>query len=133
MADYHNLVESGRRKFRVEGRSNDRSAARNRGHGWKPGGLAVGYHLKQRGLPFVILDENDRIGDAWRKRWDSLRLFTPGRYDGLPGMPFPGSPWAYPTKDETADYLEAYARTFKLPVRTGVKSRELSKSRIDST
>ena len=75
---------------------------------------AVGYYLTRRGLPFVILDEHDRIGDAWRKRWDSLRLFTSGHYDGLPGMPFPGSPSAYPTKDETADYLEAYAREFEL-------------------
>jgi putative flavoprotein involved in K+ transport len=91
-------------------------------------GLAVGYYLKQHGLPFVILDEKDRIGDAWRKRWDSLRLFTPGRYDGLPGMPFPGSPWAYPTKDQTADYLEAYARAFELPVRTGVKVDRLAKT-----
>jgi putative flavoprotein involved in K+ transport len=81
----------------------------------------------QRRLPFVILDDNDRIGDALRKRWDSLRLFTPGRYDGLPGMPFPGSPFSYPTKDETADYLEAYARKFELPVRTGIKVDRLSK------
>jgi len=90
-------------------------------------GLAVGYHLRQRGLPFVILDANDRIGEAWRRRWDSLRLFTPGRYDGLPGMRFPGSPSSYPTKDETADYLESYAREFELPVRTGVRVDRLSK------
>src|SRR5687768_11927739 len=96
--------------------------------GGSQAGLAVGYYLKKEGLPFVILDENDRIGDAWRKRWDSLRLFTPGRYDGLPGMPFPASPWAYPTKDETADYLEAYARRFELPVRTGIKVERLSKA-----
>ena len=96
--------------------------------GGSQAGLAVGYYLKQHGLPFVILDENDRIGDAWRKRWDSLRLFTPGRYDGLPGMPFPGSPSSYPTKDETADYLEAYAREFELPFRTGVKVDRLSKA-----
>ena len=96
--------------------------------GGSQSGLAVGYYLKQRGVPFVILDENDRIGDAWRKRWDSLRLFTPGRYDGLPGMPFPGSPSSYPTKDETADYLEAYAREFALPFRTGVKVDRLSKA-----
>jgi putative flavoprotein involved in K+ transport len=96
--------------------------------GGSQAGLAVGYYLKQRQLPFVILDENYRIGDAWRKRWDSLRLFTPGRYDGLPGMAFPGSPWAYPTKDETADYLEAYARAFELPVRTGVKVERLAKT-----
>ena len=95
--------------------------------GGSQAGLAVGYHLMQRRLPFVILDDNDRIGDAWRKRWDSLRLFTPGRYDGLPGMPFPGSPFSYPTKDEAADYLEAYARKFELPVRTGVKVDKLSK------
>ena len=95
--------------------------------GGSQAGLAVGYHLKQRRLPFVILDENDRIGDAWRKRWDSLRLFTPGRYNGLPGMGFPGSPSSYPTKDEIADYLEAYARGFALPVRTGVRVGRLSK------
>jgi putative flavoprotein involved in K+ transport len=96
--------------------------------GGSQAGLAVGYYLKRHGLPFVILDENDRIGDAWRKRWDSLRLFTPGRYDGLPGMPFPGSPASYPTKDEAADYLEAYAREFELPFRTGVRVDRLSKA-----
>ena len=90
-------------------------------------GLAVGYHLSRRRLPFVILEDNHRIGDAWRKRWDSLRLFTPARYSGLPGMPFPGSPSVYPTKDETADYLEAYARTLDLPVRTGIKVERLAR------
>ena len=82
-------------------------------------GLAMGYHLARRGLPFVILDANDRIGDAWRTRWDSLRLFTPAWLDALPGMPFPAPPHTFPTKDEMADYLEAYARRFDLPVRTG--------------
>ena len=53
-------------------------------------GLAVGYHLAQQGLPFQILDANPQIGDAWRNRWDSLRLFNPARYAGLPGLPFPG-------------------------------------------
>ena len=96
--------------------------------GGSQSGLAIGYYLKRRGLPFVILDEHDRIGDAWRKRWDSLRLFTPGRYDGLPGMPFPGSPSSYPTKDETADYLETYARAFELPFRTGVTVDRVSKA-----
>jgi putative flavoprotein involved in K+ transport len=96
--------------------------------GGSQAGLAVGYFLKQRDLPFVILDENDRIGNAWRKRWDSLRLFTPGRYNGLPGMPFPRSAWAYPTKDEAANYLEEYARAFELPVRTGVKVDRLAKT-----
>jgi putative flavoprotein involved in K+ transport len=90
-------------------------------------GLATGYHLARRGLPFVILEGNDRIGDSWRKRWDSLRLFTPARYDSLPGMPFPGPGGRYPTKDETADYLEAYAARFDLPVRTGVTVDRLAK------
>ena len=96
--------------------------------GGSQAGLAVGYCLKQHGLPFVILDDIARVGDAWRKRWDSLRLFTPGRYDGLPGMPFSGSPSSYPTKDETADYLEAYAREFELPFRAGVKVDRVSKA-----
>ena len=90
-------------------------------------GLAVGYHLARLGLPFVILDANQRIGDSWRKRWDSLRLFTPARYDGLPGMPFPESPHSFPTKEEVADYLEAYAARFDLPVRTGVRVDRLRK------
>jgi putative flavoprotein involved in K+ transport len=96
--------------------------------GGSQAGLAVGYHLRQQGLPFVILDDNERIGDAWRKRWDSLHLFTPGRYNNLPGMPFSGPPSSYPSKDEIADYLEAYTRAFDLPVRTGVKVDRLSKA-----
>ena len=90
-------------------------------------GLSVGYHLARRGLPFVILDANERIGDAWRKRWDSLRVFTPARYNGLAGVPFPAPPHSFPTKDEVADYLEAYAARFELPVRTGVMVDGLSK------
>jgi putative flavoprotein involved in K+ transport len=92
-------------------------------------GLAVGYHLARRGRPFVILDANRQVGDAWRGRWDSLRLFTPARYSGLPGMPFPAPAWSYPTKDQVADYLEAYAARFELPVRTGVRVHRLSRDR----
>lgn len=91
-------------------------------------GLAVGFHLARRELPFVILDANERIGDAWRRRWDSLRVFTPARYDGLPGMPFPGPAHSFPTKDEIAGYLEAYAARFKLPVRTGVRVDRVSRA-----
>jgi putative flavoprotein involved in K+ transport len=83
-------------------------------------GLAAGYHLKRRKRPFLILDANERIGDSWRGRWDSLRLFTPAKYDGLPGMRFPARGWSFPTKDEMGDYLERYAERFELPVRTGV-------------
>lgn len=84
-------------------------------------GLSVGYHLAKLGRPFVILDANERVGDSWRKRWDSLRLFTPARFDGLNGLPFPGSPNEFPTKDQMGDYLEAYAKHFRLPVRSGMR------------
>jgi putative flavoprotein involved in K+ transport len=90
-------------------------------------GLSVGYHLKKRGRPFVILDTNERIGDSWRKRWDSLRLFTPARYSGLAGWRFPAPAVSFPTKDEMADYLEAYAARFDLLVRTGVKVDTVSR------
>jgi putative flavoprotein involved in K+ transport len=82
-------------------------------------GLATEYHLAKRGLEFVILDAGERIGEAWRRRWDSLRLFTSAERDGLPGMPFPAEPGHYPTKEEMADYLEAYAEQLDLPVRLG--------------
>jgi putative flavoprotein involved in K+ transport len=91
-------------------------------------GLATGYHLARRGRQFVILDANQRIGDPWRTRWDSLRLFTPARYNGLPGWPFPAPAWSYPTKDQVADYLEAYAARFELPVRIGVRVDRLSRA-----
>ncbi|MEX0789731.1 MAG: FAD-dependent oxidoreductase, partial [Actinomycetota bacterium] len=91
-------------------------------------GLAVGYHLAQRGLPFLIVDANQRVGDAWRNRWDSLKLFTPARFDGLPGMPYPGPRWGFPTKDEFAGYLERYAKEFDLPVRTGVRVDSLARN-----
>ncbi len=90
-------------------------------------GLATGYHLARRGRTFAILDAHQRIGDAWRHRWDSLRLFTPSRYNGLPGMRFPGPGWSFPTKDEMADYLQAYAERFALPVHSGVRVDAVSR------
>jgi putative flavoprotein involved in K+ transport len=83
-------------------------------------GLATGYHLAKQDRPFVILDANERIGDAWRNRWDSLRLISPARYSGLPGWPLPAPPHSFPAKDEVADYLEAYAAKFDLPVRARI-------------
>ena len=90
-------------------------------------GLSVGYHLARRGIGFVILEAKARVGDSWRERWDSLRLFTTGRLDSLDGMPIPGPGHRFPTKDEMADYLEAYAARFELPVRTGVRVTRLSR------
>jgi putative flavoprotein involved in K+ transport len=81
-------------------------------------GLSVAYHLKKQGRSFVILDAGEQIGDSWRQRWDSLRLYSPAFRDGLPGMPFPAAKAAYPTKDEMGDYLREYARRFELPVRS---------------
>ncbi len=82
-------------------------------------GLATGYHLQQRGRDCLIVDRHDRVGDNWRCHWDSLRLYTPAKYDGLPGLPFPADPWHFPGKDEVADFLELYALHHDLPVRTG--------------
>jgi putative flavoprotein involved in K+ transport len=90
-------------------------------------GLSVGYFLAKRGISFLIVDARERVGDAWRRRWDSLRLFTPARYDGLPGMRFPKRGDAFISKNEMADYLEAYAARFALPVRTGVRVERLWK------
>ena len=90
-------------------------------------GLSVGYHLARAGIPFVILDASARIGDAWRSRWDSLRLFTPARYDGLDGMRFPAPGGSFPTKDTMGDFLETYAERFRLPVRSGARVESLSR------
>jgi putative flavoprotein involved in K+ transport len=84
-------------------------------------GLATAYHLQRRGRACLVLDANQRVGDNWRTNWDTLRLYTPAGYDGLPGLPFPGPGWSYPTKDEVADYLGRYADHFGLPVRTGTR------------
>jgi putative flavoprotein involved in K+ transport len=83
-------------------------------------GLSTAYHLARRGVEFLVLDENDQTGDNWLNAWDSLRLFTPARIDGLPGMPFPAEPHEFPTRDEMAAFLRAYAERFELPVRHGV-------------
>jgi putative flavoprotein involved in K+ transport len=91
-------------------------------------GLAMGYHLRQRGLRFLIVDAGPEIGSAWRARWDSLQLFTSGRYDNLPGLPFPAAANAYPGKDEVADYLSAYAGEFELPVRLDTAVTSLARA-----
>jgi putative flavoprotein involved in K+ transport len=89
-------------------------------------GLAVGHHLAARDADFAILSDEARLGDNWRKRWDSLRLFTPARYSGLPGMPFPAPSGHLADKDEVAEYLERYAQHFDLPVRLASRVRSLS-------
>ena len=71
-------------------------------------GLASGWHLKQRGLKFVIQDEQDQAGGNWRNYYDSLTLFSPAAFSGLPGVPMSGSPKRYPYRDEVVEYLEQY-------------------------
>ena len=91
-------------------------------------GLAMAWHLARRGLRFVVLEAGPEIGHTWRSRWDSLTLFTPAQHDALPGMPFPGRPDTYPTKDPVADYLQDYAAAFNLPVRLNARVSHLSKT-----
>lgn len=91
-------------------------------------GLAAGYHLKQSGLRFALLDGHARVGDSWRNRYDSLTLFTPRRYSALPGLALPGDEWGYAGKDEFADYLEAYAKHFALPVSMNTPIRRLERN-----
>jgi putative flavoprotein involved in K+ transport len=91
-------------------------------------GLSVGYHLTRRGRPCVILDANERVGDNWRRHYNSLRLYSPASRDGLPGMAYPADTWHFPTRDEFADYLEEYARRFALPVRGGTRIKRVARN-----
>jgi putative flavoprotein involved in K+ transport len=91
-------------------------------------GLAIGYFLRRQGRPFVILERAGQIAPAWRDRWESLTLFTPRRYSGLPGLPFPGDPDGYPTRDEVIAYLERYAETFDLPIELNSEVKKLERA-----
>src|SRR5436190_2981214 len=89
-------------------------------------GLSIGHFLGRAGRRFLIVDRSDSIAAAWRTRWDSLVLFTPRRYDSLPGLAFPGDPDGYPTRDEVIAYLEQYAAAFDLPVEFASAVRSLT-------
>jgi putative flavoprotein involved in K+ transport len=93
--------------------------------GGSQAGLAMAWHLARQGRRFVVLEAGPELGQVWRSRWDSLKLFTPAQYDALPGMAFPAPADTYPTKGPVADYLQAYAKTFDLPVRLNAKATEL--------
>ena len=90
-------------------------------------GLTMGYYLAQQGRRFVVLERSDSVASAWRERWESLTLFTSRRYSALPGLPFPGDPDGYPTRDEVIEYLERYAKTFELPIEFNSNVRRLSR------
>ncbi len=96
--------------------------------GGSQAGLAMAWHLAQQGLRFVVLEAAPEVGHVWRSRWDSLKLFTPAQYDALPSMAFPAPADTYPTKDPVADYLQAYAAAFELPVRLNARVTRLSQT-----
>ncbi|MFD4459758.1 flavin-containing monooxygenase [Nocardia sp. NPDC058480] len=90
-------------------------------------GLSCGFQLRRSGRPVLIVDGNERVGDNWRRQWDTLRLYTPAKYDSLPGLPFPAEDrWSYPGKDEVAEYLETYALQWDLPVRMSTRVDRLT-------
>jgi putative flavoprotein involved in K+ transport len=90
-------------------------------------GLAMGYHLAERSLSFLIVDANPEVGHVWRSRWDSLRLFTSAEYNNLPGMQFSGTRGGYPGKDEIASFLQAYAEEAQLPIRLNTQVTSLAR------
>jgi putative flavoprotein involved in K+ transport len=101
-------------------------------------GLAASWFLTRAGVEHRVLDAERRVGDAWRRRWDSLELFSAAAYSALPGLVFPGDPEHFPGKDEVAHYLQAYADTFRLPVRLRTRVRSLDRAggggyRLDTT
>ena len=96
--------------------------------GGSQAGLAMAWHLAQQGLRFLVLEAGPEVGHIWRSRWDSLKLFTPAQYDALPGMAFPAPADTYPTKDPVADYLQAYATAFDLPVRLNARATSLTRT-----
>lgn len=91
-------------------------------------GLATGYHLSKFTNDFIIIDAGDSIGSAWKSRWDSLCLFTPAQYDGLPGYPFPAKRNSFPSKDDLSAYLDNYAQKFSLPVQLNQKVNRLRRT-----
>ena len=88
-------------------------------------GLAMAWHLRQRGMRFMVLEAGPELGHVWRARWDSLKLFSPAQYSSLPGMPFPAPADTYPTKEPVADYMQAYANAFNLPVALNARVTDL--------
>src|SRR5256885_4441171 len=90
-------------------------------------GLAIGYYLARQGRKFTILEAAALPAAAWRNRWDSLELFTPVRYDSLPGRQFRGDPDSYPRRDDVVEYLTAYARDFELPVELDSRVRSVER------
>jgi putative flavoprotein involved in K+ transport len=91
-------------------------------------GLVMGYELARRGLDFAIVDARPEVGDSWRARWTSLKLFTAAQYNDLPGKRFPAAADTYPSKDDVADFLRDYAAELELPIRLNTKVTGLTRN-----
>ena len=89
-------------------------------------GLATAYRLTRAGREVLVVDAQERVGDGWRHQWDTLKLYSPARYDGLPGMAFPAPSWSFPGKDDVAEFYETYAERFDLPIRLGQRVERLA-------
>ena len=92
-------------------------------------GLTMGVKLKSAGIDYLILGKEQRLGDVWRQRYDSLQLFTPRWLSRLPGHPADTrNPNGYADKDEIADDLEAYATTHQLNVQLSTEVTALRRT-----
>ncbi|WP_024873942.1 flavin-containing monooxygenase [Saccharomonospora piscinae] len=96
--------------------------------GGSQAGVSAGYFLKRAGADFRIVDAGNEIGQVWRSRWDSLKLYTAAKHNNLPGMPFPGDPDHVPGKSEMADYLVEYVRRFDLPLELEAEVEALTRT-----
>ena len=89
-------------------------------------GLATAHHLQLSNRPFLVVEANERVGDGWRRQWDTLRLYSPAKYDGIHGLPFPAPKWSFPGKDDVANYFETYAEQFDIPIRLNTRVDRLA-------
>ena len=89
-------------------------------------GLATAHHLQLSNRPFLVVDANERVGDGWRRQWDTLKLYSPAKYDGIHGLPFPAPKWSFPGKDDVANYFETYADHFDIPIRLNTRVDRLA-------
>jgi putative flavoprotein involved in K+ transport len=78
------------------------------------GGIALGARLRQLGVPAIIIDKNEKPGDAWRMRYKSLCLHDPVWYDHMPYLPFPNNWPVFSPKDKIGDWLEMYTKVMEL-------------------
>lgn len=77
-------------------------------------GIGLGARLKRLEVPTIIVEQNERAGDSWRKRYKSLCLHDPVWYDHMPYMPYPDHWPIFTPKDQMGDWLEMYTKVMAL-------------------